>query len=322
MSVMPYIAAGLKARTFSQLVNAAAPLTTPSYDGSGQTVEPSVHYFSTPWNGYRYWMAICGYANANDQLENPCILASNDGQSWALPTGVTNNPLEPAPPSDHNNDTEIFYNAATDELWIYYQWTNRASWGGDDHNYIILLKSGDGFKTYTKTTVLTQNLAVEHLYVSPTVDKVGSTYHLWVVDSITFAVLHATSTDGETWSTPAATSLGANRAWHHFTRYLPTKGKFLTLIAYPAGNTTYLGKLYMALSSDGDTWTVPKAVITQGGSGSPNWDANIYRSTYFYHSDTDIFEFYYGGNSTANAWRIGYTSYNGGYDLLAAYLNS
>jgi hypothetical protein len=322
MGVMPYIAAGLKTRTFAQFANAASPLTTPSYDGSGQTVEPSVHYFATPWNGYKYWMAISGYTNANDLLENPCILASNDGQTWALPTGVTNNPLEPAPATDHNNDTEIFYNSATDELWIYYLWTNRASNGGDNHNYLILLKSGDGFKTYTKTTVLTQDLSVSNLYVSPTVDKVGSTYYLWMVDAVTFAVMYATSTDGATWSAFSATNIGSNNAWHHFVRYLPTKSKFLTLIAYPNGSSTYLGHLFMALSSDGITWTVPKAVMTQGGSGSPNWDANIYRSTFFYHSDTDIFEIWYGGNSTGNVWRTGYTSYNGGYDVLAAYLNS
>jgi hypothetical protein len=74
------------------LINARAALVTPTYDGSGQVVEPTVLHFPNRWQGYSYWMAISPYPNIPGQagFENPSILVSQDGQNWSVPSGLTN----------------------------------------------------------------------------------------------------------------------------------------------------------------------------------------------------------------------------------------
>src|SRR5579863_975337 len=53
------------------LANAQSPLTTPTYDGSGQAVEPTIIFFDTPWHGFSYWMAYSPYPNGDPTKENP-----------------------------------------------------------------------------------------------------------------------------------------------------------------------------------------------------------------------------------------------------------
>ena len=94
--------AGMQARA----ENALLPQVTPTADGSGQTVHPSVVYTPEGWNGFRYWMAVTGYKDTNNAYENPHILASNDGATWAPPPGLTN-PIYPQPVGGYNSDTEL-----------------------------------------------------------------------------------------------------------------------------------------------------------------------------------------------------------------------
>jgi len=61
------------------LANAPTWQNTPTYDGSGQVVNPDVVYFPSGWHGYKYWLAMTPYPNSNDDYENPSILVSNDG---------------------------------------------------------------------------------------------------------------------------------------------------------------------------------------------------------------------------------------------------
>ena len=78
---------------------------------TGQTSRRTRPYcsFDTPWNGYRFWMAMTPYPYNNDGLEDPSILVSNDAQTWIVPEGLTN-PLTPAPKPGHNCDVELVYN--------------------------------------------------------------------------------------------------------------------------------------------------------------------------------------------------------------------
>ena len=54
-------------------LNASTPLTTPTYDGSGETVHPAVidaiAATGSIWNGHRYWMAVTPYPSTNDDFE-------------------------------------------------------------------------------------------------------------------------------------------------------------------------------------------------------------------------------------------------------------
>jgi hypothetical protein len=72
------------------LMNAAAPLTIPTYDGSGQLTEPDVIFFNSHWHGFQYWMAFSPYPFTNPAEENPSIVVSNDGVNWQVPDGLVN----------------------------------------------------------------------------------------------------------------------------------------------------------------------------------------------------------------------------------------
>jgi hypothetical protein len=91
------------------LINADQNLNIPTYDGSGQNVHPSLVYFEEPFNSWKYWMAITPYADSNEDLENPSIVVSNDGNTWQVPEGLTN-PIIPHPGGqEFNSDPTLFY---------------------------------------------------------------------------------------------------------------------------------------------------------------------------------------------------------------------
>lgn len=58
------------------------PLAIPTYDGSNQSVHPSVFYFENGWKGYKYWMTFSPYPNSNDDVEDPSLVVSNDRLNW------------------------------------------------------------------------------------------------------------------------------------------------------------------------------------------------------------------------------------------------
>ena len=92
-------------------------LNIPTPDGSGQCVHPSVVKMPNAWNGYIYWMAFTPFPNGDYTKENPCIVASNDGINWVVPTGVVN-PLVPAPTTGWNADTVMMFTGTA--MRIYY----------------------------------------------------------------------------------------------------------------------------------------------------------------------------------------------------------
>jgi len=175
--------------------NAATYQTTPTYDGSGQVVHPSIQYFPDGWNGYKYWMVETPYLGGDGTYETPEILVSNDGESWAVPPGLTN-PIVARDTAAPNNDPCLFYNEATDELWVYYRKTDNAT-----YDRIYLKKSSDGIDwggTGLGTLLLDMGYTEA---LSPFVVKVGDTYHMWYVDETASpnAIKHRTSSDGESW---------------------------------------------------------------------------------------------------------------------------
>ena len=79
------------------------PYTVPHYDpttfrprrthprttaaATGFTHRYGTQAWTEEWNGFRYWMAMTPFHGGNEDLENPCILASHDGFAWQEPTG-------------------------------------------------------------------------------------------------------------------------------------------------------------------------------------------------------------------------------------------
>ncbi|MDD7267946.1 MAG: NPCBM/NEW2 domain-containing protein [Lachnospiraceae bacterium] len=89
---------------------------------------PDVVDMGQDWNGYRYWMGYTPNMHGTSWYENPCILASHDGESWETPQGLTN-PVQPrfdpageTNESEHNCDTDLLYDAKNDRFILYWQW--------------------------------------------------------------------------------------------------------------------------------------------------------------------------------------------------------
>jgi hypothetical protein len=292
---------------FERLSNAPTPLATPTYDGSGQTTHPDVVHFPAGWHGFHYWMAHTPYPGGNDRLENPSILASDNGINWTVPPGAAN-PLVPAPPCDHNNDPDMLYNAATDELWMYYLDTRRAVRCGAhqnqpyyNHNYLKLIKSADGVHWSAPVVVIDWSLNTEPLYLSASVVKQGSTYHLWAVNSATATVRTTQSTDGLNFGPSQAVTL-ADPAWHLDVEYVPDRAEYWMFLDYPS---TPGGILRFARSTNRVNWTTyPNPALTYTASG---WDRSLYRSSFTFDAATNKIRLWYAAHNGSLVWRIGHS---------------
>ncbi len=113
------------------LPNAPAYLDTPTYDGSGQVVHPSLIdfwlEFGLPsWGGYRFWMGITPYPHGDDAFENPSLLVSQDGLHWTFPQGLKN-PLDKKPgtryshPANYNSDPELIFDPVRNCLVLFWR---------------------------------------------------------------------------------------------------------------------------------------------------------------------------------------------------------
>lgn len=95
--------------------------STPTYDGSGAIIHPSVVDMGAKWNGYRWWRADTPYPS--DRYEDPSIWGSNDRVHWEVPDGLTN-PIDPWPGEDiggFNSDTEMVWDQDREALVVYWR---------------------------------------------------------------------------------------------------------------------------------------------------------------------------------------------------------
>jgi hypothetical protein len=285
------------------LLDADKPLVTPTYDGSGQATEPSVLVFQAAWHGFTHWMVIGPYPNSHARKENPSILVSNDGLNWIVPPGLTN-PIA-SPSIGHLSDSELFYDANTDQLWVYFAWELPSTF-----SRVMRMTSSDGVNWNFPQTLFE---APNYHWVSPTVQKAANTYYMWTVDagpggcSTTSSRLeYRTSQDGVFWSHSQIADLTQPGyvLWHIEVRWVATKQEFWLLLAAfksNCGDTV----LFFANSADGIHWTTyDKAAL---GTAPTGWDDGaIYRSGVAYDPTTDMLRVWYSARSGL-AWHIGYT---------------
>ena len=311
------------------LQNAAAPQTTPTYDGSGQTTEPSVHFFDSGWNGYQYWLIVQPYPNGDNSKENPSMLVSNDGSSWAVPPGLINPIALPTfPPSvGHFDDGDLFYDAASDQLWVYYI---REDYNGHlAISHVLRNVSSDGVLwSHAQDMLQVPGVAI----FSPTIEKIGSSYYMWSVNgsnggcnSASTATEYRISSDGLHWSLPQSVNISQPGyvVWHLEVKSVPSKQEYwMLLAAYPAGKNCGSTVLFFAKSIDGVNWTTYSHATLGVGSG---WDSGaIYRSAFVYDSTQDLLKVWYSawrvvpGTTDMTEWHLGFTS--GKYTHLLEYL--
>ncbi len=288
--------------------NAATPLVTPTYDGSGQAVEPSVVHFPGGWQGHHYWMALSPYPYGEAAFENPSILVSEDGLEWSVPEGLTN-PLI-LPKHGTLSDATAVYDDASDELWVYYTADTKVN--GTDLQSMYRLMSLDGIHWSAPELVLDgKSFPIQ----SPSVLAMGGTYTMWTVGAgakgcTTAATIvnQRTSLDGVHWSAPQPVNvaLPGQVIWHLNVIPLTEPGRFLAaLTAFPDGATCSWTSLFLA-DSHGQSW---KAYPTPLIAPSGGWDSEeIYRASLLYEPESNLLRVWYSARTVgANQWHIGYT---------------
>lgn len=282
---------------------------TPTYDGSGQSVHPSVVDFAQnghgTWNGYRYWMAHTPYFSGNDDYENPAILVSQNGYYWRKPPGLTRDPVYPMPVTGFSSDTHLVYDPDTDEIVM----AHRTTLDSVNHT-IYATRSADGI-TWPETPSVGLAMPPEGQPVSPAIVRVAAgDWRLFALarDSRNLRMWWGPTPNGP-WSgsveTAGASSSDGFWGWHLDVQYIG--GVFYATIDR---GPLYLGHpdgLVGATSLDGLSWELGGNFMTKAATG---WDdAQLYRACIQPHENGTHFRLWYSAqsNDTPEVWGTGLT---------------
>ncbi len=270
--------------------NAENYCTTPTADGSGSAIHPSVIVFDSVWNGYKYWMSVSGYLNNNDQLENTHILCSNDGTTWSPPTGLTN-PLETLEGlTGYHSDSALCYHDG--KLYVFDRFTDRTNNNQTDYRYSY---STDGVNWTAPVIIF--SWASGSIERSASVVWDGTQFVMYTVNGTTYRRTSNTIVDG-VWSEPTATTLP--QSWHNDVHYSVLDDTYYALLQSDSWVTT----LELYKSSNGiNSWTARADTFLSTSIGG--WDSTyLYRSALF--RTIEGLKIWYSGSADLN-WRIGYT---------------
>lgn len=245
-------------------------------------------------------MAMTPLAFFDEDLENPSILASHDGEDWVVPNGLKN-PIDRATGNFYHSDPDLVLHDGV--LYCFYRLTSRS--GATVPRYRT---STDGVH-WSPLTVMDApdswtSLAVVHH---------GGLWHGFYIQSggSKRVIRYRTATDpAGPWSAPVdgpLVGMPLNRdIWHidvvrHGGRWLLAGSD-----SY-AGQTGSDGQLVFASSTDGSSWRVGPHIVGKGPAGA--WDSSmLYRPSFYVAGDT--VHLYYGGvepTTPSSSWWIGKT---------------
>lgn len=294
--------------------NAPQRALIPTYDGSGQNVHPSVMdaaaHGMTNWRGYRYWMGMTPYPLGQAGYENPSVVASHDGYTWVVPSGLTN-PLEYGPSAtNYNSDTELLYDPAGDRLVLLWRRVDvaaraeriRGAWSADG---VTWNAAGEILAVVGADTKAASLLSPAIAQVSPS-DWRMVTIGTSEPTTAPSQLRTAPSPFGP-WSAPVTVTLAGSpvavtNPWHFGMTYL--NGVFYGLLDLRDGYG-----IVCCTSLDAQTWAVanpgiPNEPIRNRGGGT--WDPLPYRATLQPHENGTHMRVWYSA-SGANQWWTGYT---------------
>lgn len=309
--------------TYSGHAEAPLALTSPYIDLENSLLHPSVVYFPSGWNGYKYWMVCTPLPQGiGDPVnyENPSLYVSNDSVTWAIPDGVTN----PIVPYNNelgwNSDPYLYYE--NDTLYCIF----RKYIGSNDHLYYT--KSNNGI-TWDAATLLKSAVGLSKL-MSPSIVKRDNTYYLFVHEAVSGATVFdqnvlvrydSSSLLGEYANRTVATynitksvvnSYKANTQFFHTDIQL--KGNVLYALPFSLGTHVAAGVHLMKSYDMGLTWLVGAGnIIKIFGSGALNaskFDLAYYKSALvFDHQNKAAKIIYTGLNSTLSTdYQLGVSS--------------
>lgn len=270
-------------------------LDIPTYDGSNRATHPSGVHFRTPWNGYRRWMAFTPYPNTTH--ENPSIVASNDGENWEVPSGLTN-PIDPTPPDGYNSDTELV--RVGNKLRVYWRWFRP-----NDDNVLWYSETEDG-ANWTDREACTLDVYNDPL--SPCIVKTDKWYMFIGTNST--PMKRYESTNGKNWTNPIDCKTNVDkvgRLWHPMV--WADKNKFRTVCAISslgdgvATNT----ELFYGTSEDGENFMFEDTALWRRSPGQL-YDERVYRACVVPFSGEENQEMimYMSGLTSSSSERIGY----------------
>lgn len=256
-------------------------LTIPTHlsPTGGQATHPSVIRLDTPLSGYRYWMAMTPYPGGSDAHEDPNVVASNDGITWVVPSGLVN-PLDDAPGSpQYNSDTDIVW--AQGKLWVIWRYVDTVS----QVEQLYFRSSGDGISWGPKT-LLYQSTFSESRLVSPSLIFEDGFWTMWAIDvrvsPFKLVRLQTTGSDlsRDEWGSAQTCTLPGKAGRDHWHIGIRRVGdKFLGLLNdCTVGSSGSNGDLYVMESVDGLTWSRTNTPLIQRPVAS-EFD-NLYRATF------------------------------------------
>lgn len=275
--------------TMIQAVSELIKLDIPTYDGLNQPTHPSVLRFNKKWNGYKYWMAMTPHSNGSSAVENPSIVASNDGINWIVPTGVTN-PLVSAPSAGFYADTALVF--ANNIMYIY--WAHFDS--SDNGNYRISSINGITWSPPERTNGATD-------ITNNGLTNIGG--NKWIAFSHDGNTLYKiTSSDGINWYRrhPVASNVGGN-IWHSQVYYDGSGFHFL-INSYGSQHESGAdgSKLYYGYSKDGNSIAIDPSPLLIPEDNTP-MSAGLYTSQLVPYEGQD-FIIYVSSITTDKKWAI------------------
>lgn len=279
--------------------NSKGFLKIPVYNSSTdyQATHPSVLFFANKFNGYKYWMAFTPYAYENESLENPCIVASDDGLSWVVPAGLSN-PLAKTDNANnmHYSDTHLVHVDGKLEIW----YRKKLRGINPSQEFIVRKISADGV-TWSEEEVLYSRLSGAEL-LCPVVIYADNKYCIWIDNYFNNKFEYFESADGKNWNKVRDINFPKHplnyKPWH-FDIKLTSAGYEMY---YSASNGDYNGiTIAYAVSQDNVTYNYVDDVIKK-------MPQNIDETRTYRPCIVDSYGkrfLYYGGTNESNQWYIG-----------------
>lgn len=283
--------------------HAATPLTVPTYEGSGQLVHPKVLDMEVElgpgmtFGGYRYVMAFTPYPNSVDDHENPSIVASQDGDTWEVPAGLTN-PITTLPAeADYHSDTHLVLSQDGTKVYCFY----RRTVGTETTLYH---KSSTDLVTWSAETLVYVLAGTE---LSPSIVWDGSQYRIYYLSGTANGLAYRTFADIDA---PVVSSFVqctvANltpRIYWHGDVIRTAAGEYQAVfMTHPEP-----GALVFGASADGESWAIGTNPFLEVDAGISWVDTSIYRSS-FVRTAEGQWDLWYPGKSAAGVWRLGRTT--------------
>jgi len=298
-----------------QAPHATGPLQIPSYvPNSVEVVHPDIVHVPSRWHGYEYWMSYTPYPNSVSSKENPSIVASHDGMTWAVPAGLTNPVADVYTGTDtlnnYNSDSDLVLSPDGQTLQLV--WRRLDGWSAEVLN---VKTSTNGINWSAKTQILRTSVRNDAAYpetvISPAIVWTGSKYYLWTVNiktTQTKVVFRQANSITGPWSSPVETDIGLMtgnlRVWHlDVVKY---NGIYHMLASCGRQNQVEGKDLFLGKSTNGINWTFSTRPLLS--SRTNTWDDRIYRSTCLIEEKNGrpYYRIWYSCMNSPK-WRIGYT---------------